>query len=118
MRWRTSKTIQDRAITLRSEPTSAEQLFWAAIRGRQLDGYKFRRQHPVGRRYIADFYCAARHLIVELDGPIHDQQQARDTERTQQLEELGYTVVRFPNWRIERELDAVLREIQLLLNKE
>jgi very-short-patch-repair endonuclease len=116
MRWRTSKTIQARATLFREQPTPAEALLWKALRGRQLGGFKFRRQHALGR-YIADFCCVEQHLIIELDGPIHMTQRDQDDERTRQLEQLGYTVLRYPNERIEHDLDAVLAELRAMLKE-
>ena len=63
------------------------------MRGRKLGGYKFRRQAPIGP-YIADFYAPEARLVVEVDGPIHDQQEAADNERTRYLEARGIRVVR------------------------
>lgn len=86
------------ARSMRREPTDAEARLWGLLRGRRLSGFKFRRQHPVGR-YIIDFYCARRKLAVELDGGQHasDEQQRYDAERTQELSERGVTVLRVWN---------------------
>ncbi|MHB0858108.1 MAG: endonuclease domain-containing protein [Anaerolineae bacterium] len=69
-RMRTSLAIQESAEVLRKQSTPAEALLWQNLRGRRLAGAKFRRQHPIGP-YVADFYCAEQHLVVELDGPVH-----------------------------------------------
>src|SRR4051812_24317586 len=90
--WAKLKTMVREA---RHEPTPAEDLLWQKLRRRAL-GVQFRRQHPINIFY-ADFYCSAASLIVELDGPIHDQQVERDADRTAILEALGYTVMRFTN---------------------
>jgi len=76
--------------------TEAESLLWERLRGRRLGGYKFRRQHPLGP-FIADFYCAESHLVVEIDGDIHDRQVEQDQARTNQFELYGYRVIRFEN---------------------
>lgn len=115
LRWRTDQPIQQRARELRCESTQAEESLWDALRGRRLDGLKFRRQHPIGR-YIADFCCVERRLIIELDGGIHLTQQEQDAERTVELERLGYLVMRYSNERIDQELGAVLAELRALLN--
>ena len=65
---------------MRREPTVAENRLWQELRGRKLDGLRFRRQHALGR-FIVDFYCVSAGLVVELDGPIHEQQQETDRER-------------------------------------
>ncbi|MBC6430719.1 DUF559 domain-containing protein [Nostoc sp. HG1] len=59
-------------------------------------GFKFRRQHPVGR-FILDFYCPVCQLVIELDGAIHDNQTNYDADRTKYLETYGYKVLRFQN---------------------
>jgi len=72
-----------------------EALVWSRLRGRQIDGWKFRRQHPIGP-YVVDFYCPAARLVVEIDGPGHDHpaQWAYDERRDAWLEAQGYGVVR------------------------
>jgi very-short-patch-repair endonuclease len=102
--------IDQRAKELRRNPTPAEALLWARLRRHQLNGYKFRRQHPLSR-FIADFCCPACRLIVELDGPIHLRQVQQDEERTRQFEAFGYRVIRFANERVEHDMENVLKEI-------
>lgn len=109
-RIRTSAGIQLRAKELRQEMTPAEKVLWQFLRNRQLGGLKFRRQHPLGP-FIADFYCAERRLVIELDGDIHNFQKEEDEQRTRQFEEFGYRVIRFQNEQIETNIASVLREI-------
>ena len=90
--------------------TPAETILWEKLRGRRLNGYKFRRQHPLGQ-FIADFCCSSARLIVELDGAVHDAQQEYDHERTLQFESFGYRVIRFNNDEVIRNLDQVLERI-------
>ena len=71
-----------------------EQLLCRLLRDRRLDGLKFRRQLPIGR-YVADFVCLRHRLIVEADGPYHD--EARDAERDTWLRSQGFRVLRFKN---------------------
>jgi len=73
----------------RHEPTPAEDLLWQKLRRKQL-GVQFRRQHPINVFY-ADFCCPVADLVVELDGPIHEQQTERDAVRTEILEALATT---------------------------
>ena len=110
-RIRTTGLIQERARMLRQEMTSAEKLLWAHLRDRQLEGLKFYRQRPL-RQFIADFYCAASRLVIEIDGGIHDTQPDRDEARTEELERLGYRVIRFQNEQVLHQLDQVLAAIQ------
>jgi very-short-patch-repair endonuclease len=98
------------ARRLRQSLTPAEQTLWQALQNRQLGGLRFRCQHPLSS-FIADFYCPACKLIIELDGDIHDSQQAYDAERTQKLNQLGYRVLRFSNEAVLSDLETVLERI-------
>jgi very-short-patch-repair endonuclease len=106
-----------RARTLRTTSTDAERALWQALRSRQLGGYKFRRQHPVGR-YFADFACVEAGLIVELDGGQHFEPVAAraDAERTAALRALGFHVLRYTNREALAERDTVLADILNWLN--
>ena len=110
-RIRTPAQIQQRARELRKEMTPAEKLLWSRLRNKQLKGLKFRRQHPLGP-FIADFYCAARRLVVEIDGDIHDLQPERDAARTEQFEQYGYRVIRFRNKQVLNDIEDVLVAIE------
>jgi very-short-patch-repair endonuclease len=90
--------------------TPAERTLWAEIRGRQLDGAKFRRQQVIAG-YIADFYCHAARLVVELDGPLHRHQAEYDAERDKAIRLYGLHVLRFTNDDVENDLDTVLSTI-------
>ncbi|MBL8128614.1 MAG: endonuclease domain-containing protein [Chloroflexia bacterium] len=100
------------ARELRTSETHAEAVLWEALRGRKLNGLKFRRQHPIGP-FVADFCCAKRRLIVELDGDIHATQQERDAEREALLHQAGYSVIRFANEQVLHDLAAVLEAIDV-----
>ena len=101
-----------RARELRKAQTPAEEAFWKLLRDRRLLRLKFRRQVPIGP-YIADFYCHRHKLVVELDGPVHEErlQAAHDENRDLYLSTLGLTILRFTNQRIFEEPEAVLQEI-------
>lgn len=88
--------LRYRARELRNNATDAERALWRALRGRQLDGFRFRRQVPIGG-YIADFACQQAKLIVELDGGQHAEQTQYDALRTAALQLLGYRVLRYWN---------------------
>ena len=100
----------------RNKPTEAERLLWNILKGRKLNGYKFRRQHIIGS-YIADFVCLAQKLIIEVDGLIHQtpENKISDSDRTIDLNRLGFNVIRFTNNQIlndpEKVLDEILREL-------
>src|SRR5256885_11746229 len=84
------------ARKLRRDFTDAEQKFWYQVKDRRLDGHKFRRQVPMGP-YIVDFLCLAAKLVIELDGGQHDEDRAKDEQRTRYIEQLGFRVIRFWN---------------------
>ena len=81
------------ARDLRTGETLAEDLLWEELRGRRLDGMKFRRQHPVGT-FVIDFCCVEYRLAIELDGGVHEEQQEQDAEREAILAAAGYRVIR------------------------
>jgi 5-methyltetrahydrofolate--homocysteine methyltransferase len=76
--------------------TDTEHRLWSHLRGHQLDGWKFRRQHPIGE-YVVDFVCLAAGLVIELDGASHDHEVQFDYDERRQswLESQGYKVLRF-----------------------
>ena len=85
---RNAAAIRGRARELREQATVIEFLIWSELRGRKLAGLKFRRQHPIGP-FVVDFYCAEHQLVVELDGPVHDERQDDDRQRSQYLRQRG-----------------------------
>jgi very-short-patch-repair endonuclease len=105
-----SQTTRQRARQLRQPLSPPEHKLWQLLRGRRLNGFKFRRQHPIGR-YIVDFYCAEAGLVVELDGASHLLQVEYDQARMAWLEAQGYHVVRFGNQEVGRDVYAVARAI-------
>jgi very-short-patch-repair endonuclease len=105
------------ARELRARETNAESLLWEKLRGRRLNGLKFRRQHPVGP-FVLDFCCAECRLAVELDGGVHDQQKERDAEREALLKTGGYRVLRFANDEVMDNIDAVIAAIGLAADSE
>ena len=106
------KESQKFARHLRKNMTEAEHRLWHHIRHKHLDGYRFRRQHPIGK-YIADFACISEKLVVEIDGGTHseDHEVAHDQQRTIYLERKGWIVVRYGNEEIYKNLSGVLDDI-------
>ena len=102
------------AREFRKAPTRGEGMLWHALRNRQLAGRKFRRQQQFGP-FVVDFFCPSERLVVDVDGPIHDSQQAADAERQRLLETLGLRFVRIPTALVETDLPAALAEIQRAL---
>jgi len=99
------------APRFRQQSTTSEELLWQSLRGRRCGGLKFRRQQPMGR-FVVDFYCAERKLVVEIDGLIHEGQMSRDAEREALLEATGLHFLRFSSDQVVHDLPGVLRSIQ------
>lgn len=108
-----AKRLTGAARKLRSEPTEAEKRLWSHLRGDQL-GARFTRQFPIGD-YVADFACRRLRLAIELDGGQHAD-NARDAERTREIEAHGYRVIRFWNNEVLANTDGVLTAILEELN--
>ncbi len=100
------------AREMRSEPTRAEEILWDALRGRKLNGLKFRRQHPFDH-FILDMFCVEHQLAIEIDGGGHQEpnQKEYDEARSQFMEEKGIKVLRFTNSEIENNLLEVMKRI-------
>lgn len=100
------------ARQLRKNQTDAENLLWRHLRNRNLNGLKFRRQHPVGT-YIIDFYCHELRLAIELDGGQHAEPEMveYDKERSNYLESQDIKVVRFWNNEIFENMEGVLERV-------
>lgn len=103
------------ARRLRGNQTDAERKLWFHLRFRQLGGYKFRRQQIIGR-YIVDFVCCEKRLVVEVDGGQHALQEERDAHRTAWLGSQGFRVVRFWNNDVLCHVEAVCEEILRVLD--
>jgi len=114
MSWPTSRpmwrVLRPLGRDLRAKPTKAEKTLWDAIRKRKLLGYRFQRQRAF-EKYIVDFYCPEAKLVIEVDGPIHDRQQADDANREEYLKRLGLTVLRFRNEDVLERLPEVMDSI-------
>ena len=100
------KILTQAARDLRNNTTDTEKLLW-----KQLEGHKFRRQQRIGK-FIVDFVCLEKKLVIELDGGQHIEQRERDTERDHWLSVEGYRVVRFWNNEVFQNLEGVLEEIR------
>jgi cyclase len=107
------QTTIELAKKLRRKMTPSEKMLWQRLRKHYVLGLKFRRQHPI-RRYIADFYCHEARLVIEVDGPIHNNadQIGHDLKRDGVMEEFGIKVLRFSNNQVRFHLHKVLKEIK------
>jgi 5-methyltetrahydrofolate--homocysteine methyltransferase len=110
-RHRIHPVIRQFARELRQPLTPAETTLWQVLRNRNLS-FKFRRQHEI-EFFIIDFYCAEVKLCIEIDGESHliKEQQEYDAVRTEYLESLGRTVIRFTNQDVQYNINAVVQEI-------
>ena len=104
--------LKNNAIHNRQYATEAERLLWHYLKEKKI-GYKFRRQHIVGE-YITDFINLKHKLIIEVDGKYHQEveQVKKDAQRTQYLEQKGYTVIRFTNEEIFNHMEDVIKKIK------
>jgi very-short-patch-repair endonuclease len=103
-----------KARQLRNKTTTAEQLLWKRVKGKQICNARFRRQHPISK-FIVDFYCHAAKLIIEIDGKIHLKNKEYDKERTDILKSYNLEVIRFSNMEIETNIEKVIKKITLKL---
>lgn len=113
------KTFKN-ARALRKNQTVAEKLFWKIVSNRKILGFKFRRQHPIGK-YIVDFYCHEVLLVVELDGDVHDLERIKnyDERREAELKKLGLTITRFTNEEVFFDTDRTISELEkFVLNRK
>lgn len=105
--------LRDIRKMLRKNLTPAEATLWNMLKGKQLEGRKFRRQTSI-ENYVVDFYCAQERLVIELDGSVHSHPAVAENDkyRDERLQDLGYTVLRFENKDVFKLPDWVLDEIK------
>ena len=106
------------ARELRKNMTRAEEVLWSRLRKKQVDGFTFRRQHPIDI-YIVDFYCHEFNLIIEVDGEIHEipEVSEHDEGRTAELERLGLVIIRFTNQEVIQQTDNVINRIKAQIKR-
>ncbi len=109
--------VFENARLLRNNETPAEKLLWTRLNKNQLNGFRFKRQHPIAG-YIADFYCHKLKLVIEVDEPYHNQmeQKLKDDNRNKVMSEFGLKVLRFSEADILNSLEKVLNEIKSCIN--
>jgi adenine-specific DNA-methyltransferase len=108
--------VNDYARELRNNATEAERCLWRRLQRRQLGGFKFRRQRPVGP-YICDFVCLEASMIVELDGSQHVAQAPYDANRDRFLRSNGFRVLRFWNGDVLSQIGTVVETIYEALHR-
>ena len=114
----TNKKIRSGKLqrALRNNMSDAEQALWHLLRGRQISGLKFRRQHPFSN-YILDFVCLENRLVIEVDGGQHGEQAGYDENRTQKLQAAGFRVLRFWDNEVLKEMESVKEKIWLVVQE-
>ena len=117
MKGQTNKFVLENRLQrmLRRNMTDAERLLWKWLRGCQVKGYKFRRQHPFND-FILDFVCLEAKLVIEIDGGQHNG-SAQDVVRDQVLKNAGFRVMRFWNNQVLNEIEPVVESIWLELER-
>jgi len=108
--------IFENAKHLRNNMTQSEEILWMHLRT-GINGYKFRRQHPIGN-YIVDFFCHKIKLVIEIDGSVHNKEDVKENDETRQkdLENLGYYVIRFTNQQVIEQIETVFFNISEIVN--
>ncbi len=111
--------LKDFAKNHRANPTQAESILWDCLKSKKLENYKFRRQHIIGK-YITDFVCLKKRLVIEIDGLIHQLPEIKEKDEFRQswLESIGFTVLRFTNDEVLADIDAVLNQVQKTLHNQ
>jgi very-short-patch-repair endonuclease len=104
-------SIFQAAHILRKNMTVQEIMLWEKLKVKQINGFRFRRQHPIDI-FIADFYCHEVKLVVEIDGEIHLARKDYDIGRTAEMEKYGIKVIRFDNSEVENNIDDVIKRIE------
>ncbi|WP_107668603.1 endonuclease domain-containing protein [Cyanothece sp. BG0011] len=109
---------KEKRRSLRNNMPPAEQLLWARLRRRQVEGVKFRRQYSIGP-FVVDFYVPELRLAIEVDGPSHFTPETKvyDTERQAFIESFGNRFLRFTNRQVYQELDAVVEAIAFTIRE-
>ena len=111
--------LKEKAEKRKNNPTPAEKILWEHLKGKSLEGYKFRREHIIDE-YIADFVCLEKSLIVEVDDGYHNDPKTKENDefRSKFLnEKFGFNVIRFTNEEVIGDLDSVLKNIETTLHK-
>jgi len=115
--------VVNRLRELRRNATPEEKKMWTCLREYRKVGYVFRRQYFIGKHwtgtqlyyFVTDFACLKVKLIIEIDGPIHNNQKEYDVYRQQVIESSGFTVIRFTNDEVNNQIIQVCRKIELYL---
>ena len=107
-----NKALKELARKLRKNMTASEKLLWNELKGKKISGFDFDRQRPIDN-YIVDFYCKDLMLVIEIDGIVHDNEEAeeKDKARQEKLESLDVRFLRFKDEDVKTDLSEVVRAI-------
>ena len=106
-----NQAIMEMAKALRKQMTLTESILWNRLNNKKTLKVRFRRQHPINK-FIADFYCHAVRLVVEIDGESHNSRVENDEGRTAKMERFGIKVIRFRNDEVENNIEDVIQKIE------
>ena len=104
-------SLKEKARALRNKSTFTEVMLWQQLKKKQLLGYDFHRQKPIGH-YIVDFYCNELNLAIEIDGSSHYGNEEYDAKRQTEIEKLGVRFLRFDDLEVRHNLDGVIKIIR------
>ena len=116
MYFRANPVTLETARLLRKSMTYSESLLWEKLKGKQLLGLRFRRQHPIDM-FIVDFYCHAARLVIEVDGEIHMDQIEYDDGREADIEKYNIKIIRFTNDEVNNNIEVVLQKIESVIKE-
>jgi len=116
MYFRAKPSTLETARLLRKNMTYYEEIIWERLKGKQILGLRFRRQHPIDF-FIVDFYCHKARLVIEIDGEIHYKQHEYDDGRSAEIEKFGIKVIRFTNDEVVNNIEAVIKKIELVVSE-
>lgn len=107
------------ARDLRNNTTKSEILLWLRAKGKQMKGFDFHRQKPIDN-YICDFFCNELMLCIELDGITHDDEEVyqKDLRKEKRLNELGISVLRFPDSEVYDDVENIIRTIEIWIERK
>jgi very-short-patch-repair endonuclease len=106
-----NKKLSERAKTLRKNSTLSEIILWKQLKSKKMAGLDFHRQKPIDE-YIVDFFCPKLRLIIEIDGSSHDNKCVEDEKRANRLKFLGFTMLRYSDKSVKRDLENVILSIR------
>jgi very-short-patch-repair endonuclease len=108
--------VMELAKSLRNTMTYHESFLWEKLKGKQIYGVRFRRQHAIDF-YIVDFYCQEARLVIEVDGEIHNDRIEYDDGRSAEMEKFGIKVIRFTNFEVENNIGKVIKRIETIVKE-